>query len=93
MSKPINTIRIGGIECAIWENEGRFSATFKRRYKDKNGEYKDTTFFSAEDCALVSAVASKAAIVMSEAWQSNKQPSTKVVQSVTQDTSDDDAPF
>jgi hypothetical protein len=66
-NRPVKTIKLGGIQAAIWEKDGRFSTTFKRTYKTKEGEWKDTTYFAPEDCAIVSVVAAQAAQYMTTA--------------------------
>lgn len=46
--KPIQTIRRGSIEAAIWENKGEhgvaYNVTFSRSYKDGEEPKKSTSF-------------------------------------------------
>jgi hypothetical protein len=53
MSKPIQTLREGNVNAAIFENEsvkGKFrTATIQLRYKDKDGEWKTGNSFGAKD--------------------------------------------
>ena len=51
MNKPIQKFSAGSVSCALWENEmplpsggtrNVLKATFERRYKDKNGEWKSS---------------------------------------------------
>lgn len=62
-NQPVNKVRIGPIEAAIWENRGEkgtfHSVTFSRSYK-KNEEWKNTDSFRAEDLLLLSKTAEKA---------------------------------
>lgn len=74
-NKPLKTIKLGFCEAAIWEKDGRFAATIKKRYKTKDGEYKDTTSFAADDCAIVSVLAAQAAQYMSLAKEKLKTAS------------------
>ena len=63
MSKPIQTIKAGGVQASVWENEKEFdgkqimvkSFTLDRRYKDKE-EWKSTSSFNLNDIAKIDAV-------------------------------------
>jgi hypothetical protein len=50
--KPVHTIRDGGIEVAIWKNDGdkgpRFSVTHRRSYK-QGEEWKESDSYGADD--------------------------------------------
>lgn len=52
-SLPEKTVKVGGIQLSIWENEtpkGTFcSITIDKSYKDKDGEWKRTKSFKATD--------------------------------------------
>ncbi len=54
MAKPIKKFSAGGVQVAVWENEGKegkqfYSVSIDRRYKDKNDEWKSTNSFKAAD--------------------------------------------
>jgi hypothetical protein len=54
MSLPVKKFSVGGVQVAVWENEGKegrsfYSVSFDRRYKDKNDEWKSTTSLKAND--------------------------------------------
>ena len=54
LATPIKKFSVGGIQLAIWENEGQegrkfYSVSFDRRYKDKEGNWKSTTSLGAND--------------------------------------------
>ncbi len=54
MSSPVKKFSVGGVQVAIWENEGKegskyYSVSFDRRYKDKNDEWKSTSSLKAND--------------------------------------------
>ena len=54
MSLPIKKFAVGGIEVAIWENQGNegnsyCSVSFDKRYKDKNDEWKSSSSLKAND--------------------------------------------
>ncbi len=54
MSSPVKKFSVGGVQVAIWENEGKegssyYTVSFDRRYKDKNDEWKSTTSLKAND--------------------------------------------
>jgi hypothetical protein len=49
---PISRVRVGGVNGAIWKNEGEqgrvfLTATFQRTYKDKDGTLKNSESFGA----------------------------------------------
>ena len=75
MSRPLKKFRAGQVSCALWENEipvegGRsvnmLKATFERRYKDKNGEWKSSNSFSRNEIPLVKYCLDKAFEAMIE---------------------------
>ena len=54
MSLPIKKFAVGGIQVAVWENEGKegrnyYSVSFDKRYKDKNDEWKSSSSLRAND--------------------------------------------
>lgn len=58
--KPAKTIRLGGVEASIWENEsdGRktHSVTFKRSYKDGE-DWKQSDSYWTKDLPLLAKAA------------------------------------
>lgn len=64
-NKPIHSIRVGGIQLAIWENELKDgkgtvqSITIKGSYK-VGEEWKDTTSFKYSDLPLIQMAMQKA---------------------------------
>lgn len=52
MTKPIDTVRLGTVQAAIWKNETAngvyYNVTFDRRYKDGD-EWKSSTSFGVKD--------------------------------------------
>ena len=59
-NKPVDTIRLGAIKAAIWQNQTetgvRYSATFERLYKDGD-QWKQTRSFGRDDLLLLAKVA------------------------------------
>jgi hypothetical protein len=62
MNKPVAKFRAEQITCALWENEmvlptggtkTMLNATFERRYKDKNDQWKSSSSFGRNDIPLV----------------------------------------
>jgi len=54
MSSPVKKFSVGGVQVAVWQNEGKegrsyYSVSFDKRYKDKNDEWKSTTSLNASD--------------------------------------------
>ncbi len=62
MSKPVNKFRLKGVEIVQWDNDGKPSFTVSKSYKDKSGEWKNTTSLYLEDLANLSAVATLALV-------------------------------
>lgn len=94
MSKPVKTIRLGGVQASIWQDdEGRVSASYNKSYKTKEGEWKNTTYFNAEDTALLIAVAHKAISIIGQLKEKKSEAVSNVVQSPTLPLTDDDIPF
>ena len=58
---PIAKRRLGLIFAAIWERTGDgdpfYTATFERRYRDKDGKWQSTHSYSADDLLLLSKLA------------------------------------
>jgi hypothetical protein len=54
--KPIN-FRLGRVRASVWSNESEngpwYSVSFSRLYKDKDGQWQDSTRFSREDLPLL----------------------------------------
>jgi hypothetical protein len=72
-AKPVHEIRLGKIRAAIWGNRNAdgnswHSVTFARRYRDKEGNYKDADSFGPEDLPVLKEVA---ALVL--AWSLNQE--------------------
>lgn len=58
MTQPIKKFSAGGIQVAVWQNEGKGrdgeitafnSVSIDRRYKDKNDEWKSTNSLKQND--------------------------------------------
>ena len=51
--KPFHTLRSGGMQAAIWLNDGIkgpfFSTTFSRSFKDRNGAWRNASSFGLTD--------------------------------------------
>ena len=78
MSSPIKKFSAGGIQVAVWENEGKDGRTFNtvsfdRRYKDGE-EWKSTTSLKTNDIP-------KAIIALQKTYEYLvlKEPETKIV--------------
>ncbi|MEO0632331.1 MAG: hypothetical protein AAFY46_16630 [Planctomycetota bacterium] len=54
-TKPIDTIRLGALNAAIWKNDAAdkppwYNVTLERRYRDQqSGEWKSTQTFGRDD--------------------------------------------
>ena len=67
--RPEANFRAGGINAAVWRNEGKdgrsqpfFSVSLDKRYKDKTGAWQSTSSLSVNDLP-------RAALVLSEAFK------------------------
>ncbi len=63
-AKPVHEVRLGKIRAAIWGNRNAdgntwHSVTFARRYRDKEGNYKDADSFGPEDLPVLREVAGR----------------------------------
>ena len=76
MSFPVKKFSVGGIQVAVWENQGKegntfYSVSFDRRYKDKDDEWKSTTSLKKNDLP-------KAVLALQKAYEfiALKEPET-----------------
>lgn len=63
--RPIETVRIGTVKAAIWENRkdgerARYNVTFSKRYRDAEGQWKTTHSFGRNDLLVLAKVADQA---------------------------------
>lgn len=72
---PLKVWRANGVEVSIWNNDmGVSSASVSKRYKDKDGQYKSSTVWRAEDLLVLSEFAKQAALEMvRNDWQRGKR--------------------
>ena len=75
MNQPVKKFSAGVVSCALWENEmplpnggtkNVLKATFERRYKDKNGEWKSSNSFGRSEIPLAKYCLDKAFDAMVE---------------------------
>lgn len=61
---PVQTIRLGRIKAAVWENEADskkfYNVTFARTYVDDAKNYHDTDSFGRDDLPLIAKLADRA---------------------------------
>jgi len=55
MASPVATYKLGLVKLNKWANQNGkgFSYTLKRSYKDKEGNWKDTENFNADDLSSI----------------------------------------
>jgi hypothetical protein len=84
LASPVKKFSVGGIQVAIWENDGNegrkfYSVSFDRRYKDKEGNWQSTTSLGANDLPKAILALQKAyeyvALKEPEVGSSGKAPS------------------
>lgn len=63
-NRPVNEFKVGRVRAAVWSNESEegtwHTVTFSRLYKDKEGNWKDSTSFSRDDLPLLMKAADQA---------------------------------
>lgn len=61
-TKPLETIRIGSVQAAIWSNDTKYgpkhNATFERLYRDGDA-WKSSSTFGRDDLLLLAKVADR----------------------------------
>jgi hypothetical protein len=62
--RPIADIRMGSIKAAVWrfENDNappRYTATFSRSYRDRDGNWHDTSSFDRDDVLVLTKIADR----------------------------------
>lgn len=60
-NKPVRKIRIGQVSATIWDQNGFYTASLERAYKDRDGKWQSSSTFSVQDLIVVGKVASLAA--------------------------------
>lgn len=72
MGKPICKLSSGTIQAAVWENEfeGKKSRSysFQKSYKGKDGNWKNTTFFSQTDLLSLGNLCAKICTEKVKVW-------------------------
>lgn len=71
-NRPVKEFRMGSVRISLWENRveqdgmavARHSATLNKRYRDKEGQWRDTTTLFADDLLRVAMLAQQAAVWM-----------------------------
>jgi len=76
MNVPVKKFQAGGVQVAVWENDGKEgkkfkSVSFQKSYKDSNDEWKHTSSLNANDLP-------KAIVALQKAfeWIVLKEPET-----------------
>ena len=67
-NKPVKTFRAGGVEASVWENESQQgdrktilqSVSIWKQYRDKEGNWKESSTFFPKDMPHLILVAQKA---------------------------------
>ena len=67
MNAPIKKFSAGGVQVAVWENEGKEGNSYNtvsvsRNYKDKNDEWKSSNSFRVSDLP-------KAVVALNKAYE------------------------
>ncbi|MCC6971106.1 MAG: hypothetical protein IT434_12905 [Phycisphaerales bacterium] len=79
-NKPVQHVRRGGVQAAIWKNTGRrgsyFAVTFERRYKDEHDEWRTSHAFGRDQLLVLAKVAEVAFHAIHE-LQREERPSAR----------------
>ena len=64
-NKPVHEVRIGAIKAAVWANATdsggtRYAVTIARIYRDKGGQWQQTTSFGVDDLPVLQKVIDQA---------------------------------
>ena len=66
MARPEGEYKYKGVKVTVWKNDfdGKpiFNTQVSKTYKDKNGEYKETSQFSLNECLVLAKLLEKAFI-------------------------------
>lgn len=57
---PVAKVRIGSVTAAVWRNGEFYSATFERRYQDKEGQWQTSHSFGPSDLLALAKAADRA---------------------------------
>lgn len=66
-NQPAFKVRLGLITATVWDNDGFYSVDLSRSYRDKEGNWQNTTSFSHADLLNIAKCAARA-----EIWISRK---------------------
>ena len=103
-NKPIKSYRLGNVEASVWPNQSPkdgslyFSFNFQKNYKNKDGEWVQTGFYSRGDLADLAILAQKILceeITPIERKKASSASSAQAEYAPTEPASDsyDEAPF
>ncbi|MFB6075966.1 MAG: hypothetical protein ABEK17_02380 [Candidatus Aenigmatarchaeota archaeon] len=59
-NKPVKAWNLGNVTVSVWNNDGRYSISIKRSYKDKDGKWQDSKSFFPQDISSLNALLEKA---------------------------------
>lgn len=81
-TKPIDHVRLGSIQAAIWKNsdqEGRvrYGVTFERRYRDSEGNWQSSTSYGRDELLTFSKAADLANTRIHELQAEDRQAATE----------------
>lgn len=88
MAAPVKKFKGGGIEVAVWQGDKGYSLSFQKRYKTKDGEWKESKFLFAEDGFMLAGLMSAAAT-----WAMSQGGVAVASQAVQQNFEDSNIPF
>jgi len=81
-TKPIDRVRYGSVQAAIWKNQdaegrARYNATYERSYKDGDGNWQTTGSFSRDDSLVLAKVAEQAFARIHELQAKDREDAAK----------------
>ena len=86
MSSPIKKFSVGGVQLAVWQNEGKegnqfYTVSLDRRYKDKDDEWKSSNSYKKNDLPKAILALQKAYefLALKEPETNSKEQETELV--------------
>ncbi len=78
---PADTLRLNGLKATIWRNETQngvmFNTSIVRTYRDKDGNYHDTTTFGQRDLPALGSLVDMAIARVSELSDQERSRNSK----------------
>lgn len=75
--RPIADFRMGSIKAAVWRHVNdrgvRYTTKFVRSYRDRNGDYRDTSVFDYDDLPVLEKLAGRAQVTICQLQDQDRE--------------------